>query len=125
MENWKSTMCDLGNLVMGIFLLFLPQIFAFPPGMATENAVTCGLLVVLLSLAAMIGFAVWEAWGNLLVGLWLCVSPWIVGLEGTQAISAQVMVGIIVAALAKNELWFRSQWRPTGGSPDHVRPPWP
>jgi hypothetical protein len=126
MENWNSAkLCDLGNLMVGIFLIFMPRIFAFPPGIASENAAACGLLVVLLSLAALIGFAASEEWGNMLVGLWLCVSPWIVGLQGTQAISVQFTIGIIVAAFAKNELWFRSQSKSINSLPDHVRPPWP
>jgi hypothetical protein len=59
------------------------------------------------------------------VGLWLMVSPWIVGLHGTEAVSAQFMIGIIIVAFAKNELWFRSHPKSTDGLPDHVRPPWP
>ncbi len=108
-----------------IFLILMPRMIAFPPGIASGNAVISGLVVVVLSLAALIGFAAWEEWGNMLVGLWLCVSPWIVGLQGTQAISVQFTIGIIVAAFAKNELWFRSQLKSTNGSADHVRPPWP
>jgi hypothetical protein len=126
MSDWTSAkLCDLGNLIVGGFLAFTPWMFAFTAGVQSANAVVCGVLIMLLSLAALVGFAAWEEWGNVAIGLWLMVSPWIVGLHDTQAVSVQFTIGIIVAALAKNELWFRSHPNSTTHSPDHVRPPWP
>lgn len=123
MDNWTSAkLCDVGNLIMGAFLVLTPWMFAFPPGIQSANAVVCGILIILLSLAALVGFAAWEDWGNMAVGLWLMASPWIVGLHGTQAVSVQFTLGIIVAAFAKNELWF---CKSTDSLPEHVRPPWP
>jgi hypothetical protein len=61
----------------------------------------------LLSIAAFVGFAAWEEWGNLVTGFWLIVSPWIFNLDGSTR-WYQVTIGIAVAVLAKNELWFRS-----------------
>ena len=109
MGNWTSSkLCDFGNLVLGVFMGFSPWIFAFPPGIPTANAVICGVLIVCLSIAALVGFAAWEEWGNMLVGLWLMISPWILGLQPTQAVSVQFTIGVIVAVFAKNEIWFRA-----------------
>jgi SPW repeat-containing protein len=116
MGTWTSAkLCDVGNLIVGGFLLFTPWMFAFPPGIQSDNAVVCGVLIMLLSLAALIGFAAWEEWGNMTVGLWLMASPWIVGLHETQAVRVQFTIGIIVAAFAKNELWFRAHLKRTDG----------
>jgi hypothetical protein len=42
-----------------------------------------------------------------MAGLWLVVSPWILNFNGSTK-WYQVAIGIVIAALAKNELWFRS-----------------
>ena len=116
MGNWTSAkLCDVANLILGIFLVFTPWTFAFPDGIQSENAIVSGVVVMALSVAALVGFAAWEEWGSLAVGLWLIVSPWILGLRGTQAISVQFTIGIMIAAFAKNELWFRSHVKSTDG----------
>jgi len=63
-----------------------------------------------LSLAA---FAVWEESLNLIVGLWVLVSPWVLGFQGTtNAMTIHVVVGIAVAVLAAIELWMMQQIPP-------------
>jgi len=42
-----------------------------------------------------------------MAGLWLVVSPWILSFNGSTK-WYQVAIGIVIAAFAKNELWFRS-----------------
>jgi uncharacterized membrane-anchored protein len=54
-------------------------------------------------------FAVWEEWLNLIVGLWVLVSPWVPGFAGTTAATVQIIVGIILAVLAAIELWLMYQ----------------
>ena len=75
--------------------------------------IVSGIVVMLLSIAALVGFAAWEEWGNMIAGLWLISSPWVLNFQGTEATRLQFTIGIIVAAFAKNELWFRSN--PTKG----------
>ena len=48
-------------------------------------------------------------WLNLIVGLWTLVSPWVLGFQGTRAMTVCVIIGIAVAALAAIELWIMSQ----------------
>ena len=111
----SAKLCDIANLILGAFLIFCPWMFAFAPGIQSGNAVVSGIVIMALSIAALVGFALWEEWCNLIAGLWLVVSPWALNFEGTRAIMVQVTIGIIVAAFAKNELWFRSH--PTAGIP--------
>ena len=63
----------------------------------------------MLSLAALTAFAVWEEWLNLIVGLWLIVSPWVLKFPHTSAMRTDVIIGVIVAVLAAAELWYRWQ----------------
>jgi hypothetical protein len=44
-----------------------------------------------LSIAALAAFAVWEEWLNLVAGLWLVVSPWILGFEDSNAVMVDVV----------------------------------
>jgi hypothetical protein len=102
-----AEVCDAGNLVMGVLLILSPWAFEFETSVQSQNAVGSGVVITLLSIAAFVGFAAWEEWGNLIAGLWLIASPWVFNLDGPTRLY-QVAIGIAVAALAKNELWFRS-----------------
>jgi hypothetical protein len=64
---------------------------------------------VVLSIAALAAFTVWEEWINLVVGLWLIVSPWVLHFAGTTAMYVSVVIGALVALLAAIELFDVSQ----------------
>jgi SPW repeat len=113
MENWTNAKwCDVANLILGAVLLFSPWIFGFDAGRASENATIAGIAIVVLAIAALAAFAVWEEWLNLIVGLWTLVSPWILGFQGTTAMTVHVVIGAAVAILAAVELWLLSQIPP-------------
>ncbi|HVX79149.1 MAG TPA: SPW repeat protein [Bradyrhizobium sp.] len=109
MENWSNAkLCDVANLILGAFLFFSPWIFGFEAGKASQNANIAGVIIVILAIAALAAFAVWEEWLNLIVGLWTLVAPWVLGFQGTPAMTVHVIVGIAVAVLAAIELWLMS-----------------
>jgi SPW repeat len=112
-ELTNAKLCDLGNLILGIVLFFTPWIFSYPAGLETQNAMISGVVIAVLSIAALAAFTVWEEWLNLVVGLWLIASPWILKFQGTKAMRVDVAIGIVVAVLALIELWVRSQAPPT------------
>jgi hypothetical protein len=106
MNEWTNAkLCDVGNLILGGILFFSPWMLKFPAGAESRNAAIAGLVIVVLSVAALTAFAVWEEWLNLIVGLWLVISPWVLKFQGTTAMRADVVIGIIVAALAAAEIW--------------------
>jgi hypothetical protein len=110
MENWTNTkLCDVANLILGAILFFSPWIFGFAAGSASANAYVAGLAIAILAIAALAAFAVWEEWLNLVVGLWTLVSPWVLGFQGTTAMTVHVVIGAAVAILAAIELWIMSQ----------------
>jgi hypothetical protein len=43
-------------------------------------------------------------WLNLIVGLWLIASPWVLHFSGTRAMRSDVIVGIIAVLLAGIEI---------------------
>ena len=57
------------------------------------------------SLAALLAYAPWEEWLNLLAGVWAIVSPWVLGFTGNgTATTVLVIVGILVVICAVIEL---------------------
>jgi hypothetical protein len=113
MSEWSNAKyCDAANLILGAALFFSPWIFGFAAGPETQNAWMTGIVIAGLSIAALAAFAVWEEWLNLIAGLWAIVSPWVLGFQGTTAMTVHVVIGIIVAVLAAIELWILHQTPP-------------
>jgi hypothetical protein len=114
MGKWKSPVtCDVANLVLGALLLLSPWIFHFSLGAESWNAWAGGGIIVVLSIAALLAFAEWEEWINLIVGLWILVSPWALKFsDSTNAMRTAVIIGAIVAVIAAVELWVLHQSPP-------------
>jgi hypothetical protein len=109
MTEWTNAkLCDVANLILGAILFFSPWLFGFESGAVSQNAYTSGIVIAVLSIAALAAFAVWEEWLNLIAGLWVVVSPWVLGFNGT-ARTVHVVIGLIVAVLAAIELWLMYQ----------------
>ena len=104
----NARFCDLVNLALGLVLISGPWLFGVEDGAQSATMIAGGAAVTVLSFAALAKFAVWEEWLNLLVGLWLVGSPFLLHFEGIEAARLQITVGIIVAAFAWSELRFRS-----------------
>jgi hypothetical protein len=63
---------------------------------------TIGLSVALLSMAALAAFAVWEEWLNLVAGLCLVLSPWLLGFQNSDAMALHVAM----APSTSFEVWL-------------------
>ena len=110
MSEWSNAkFCDVANLILGAVLFFSPWMFGFAAGAQSQNAAISGIVIAVISIAALAAFAVWEEWLNLIVGLWVVVSPWVLGFQGTTAMTTHVVIGLIVAVLAAIELWLLQQ----------------
>ncbi len=116
MENSKiGVFCDVVNLVLGAFLFLTPWLFGYALGAESWNAWIAGIIIAVLSIAALAAFAEWEEWLNLIVGLWVIVSPWLLSFSAKPtAMWVNVIVGIVVAVLAAIEIWL------THGTTPHV-----
>jgi len=113
MNKWSNAkLCDVANLILGLIAFFSPWLFHFAAGAETINSLIVGVIIVVLSIAALTAFAVWEEWLNLIAGLWLIVSPWVLKFSGGTAMKVNVVIGIIVAVLAAIELFLMHQARP-------------
>jgi hypothetical protein len=114
MDNWTNAKwCDVANLILGAFLFFSPWIFGFDAGKVSQNAYIAGIVIAVLAIGALAAFTIWEEWLNLIVGLWVLVSPWVLSFHGTtRPMAVHVVIGIAVAVLAAIEIWMTSQAPP-------------
>lgn len=81
---------------------------AVTSGFATAawNAWVLGVIVAVFAIWAIYSFAEWHDWVNGVLGVWLVVSPWILGFSAmTAAVWNHVIVGLLIVALAAWELW--------------------
>ena len=107
MKRWRrKSALDVYNLLLAMFLLISPWLFARANETAAVDLRASGAVIAILSLAAIVAFASWEEWINLSLGLWLIVSPWLLGFAHTRAMHFSIGVGVAVTFLAALELWL-------------------
>jgi hypothetical protein len=107
LDDWSNVrLCDVINLLLGAVLFFSPWLFDISTGAPWQIASIVGLIIAVLSIAALAAFAIWEEWLNLLAGLALMISPWLLGFQDSQAMTIDVVIGMAVACMAALEAWL-------------------
>ena len=103
MKNFKHWQ-DPVNAVLGVAVVVSPWVLDYSSEtIATSNAVVIGLALVAAALGAMLAPKAWEEWTEAVFGLWMVISPWMLGYSHVQtAMYVAVGVGLIVVLLA---LW--------------------
>jgi len=92
-------------------------------GAQWQTASTVGIFIAVLSVAALAAFAIWEEWLNLVVGLWLIASPWLLGFQDSNAMAVDVSIGAVVAILAALEVWLTHDTQPHLTASRETAPP--
>lgn len=93
---------DWVNLALAVWLFISPWVLGFAglPG-AAWNAWIVGVGVAVFAIAALVQFARWQEGVTIVLGLWLIISPWVVGYDAYPTpLWNSLIVGILVAALA-------------------------
>jgi hypothetical protein len=113
MDDWSSIrFCDVVNLILGGVLFFSPWLFDLSYGAQWQTASIVGIIIAVLSIAALAAFAVWEEWFLLLAGIGLIVSPWLLGFQNSDAMIVDVVIGIAVTVLAAFVVWLAREDNP-------------
>ncbi|HEY6024844.1 MAG TPA: SPW repeat protein [Pseudolabrys sp.] len=102
----RDAILEAYQLLLAIFLFVSPWLFAFAHGTVGADAWLSATLVALISLTGLVAFREWEEWTNLVLGLWISVSPWVLGFQHTVAMRINFVVGILIAYLAILDLWL-------------------
>jgi SPW repeat-containing protein len=110
LRKWRQeSVLDVYNLLLAVILFGAPMFFAHASRTANLDLRLSAVAIIILSLAAMIAFSAWEEWVNAAVGLWLVVSPWILGFAHTSAMHFSIGIGIAITFLAALDLWLRHE----------------
>jgi hypothetical protein len=104
----------------GLFLFVSPWLFAFVSERVRIEVWAAGAAIVAISIAAIVAFSEWDEWLNLLLGVWLVISPWVIGFLHTRAMHVSILIGAMVAFLAALELWL-THYEPNYGSEREAR----
>ncbi|MCM2251865.1 MAG: SPW repeat protein [Ramlibacter sp.] len=102
-KHWQ----DPVNALVGVWLIASPWILGFQGEMtALSNAVIVGVLLVATALGTIFVPRAWEEWTETALGVWLAISPWVLGFSALRdATVSMVVSGVVVAVLA---LWVLS-----------------
>ena len=105
--RWRrQSALDFYTAAFGLFLFVSPWLFAYANHNARLDLWVSGAAIAAISIAAIVAFSNWEEWLNLLLGLWLIASPWLLGFAHSRAMHVSIALGILVAFMAALELWL-------------------
>ena len=109
-KHWQ----DPVNIALGAWMAVSPWVLAYQTqANATRNAVILGIAIAAIALFAVLKVRAWEEWTNLVLGVWLVISPWVLDFSAMYtAMWNAVIVGLAVALLA---LWTLATDRDIGG----------
>jgi hypothetical protein len=96
---------DWGNLVVGAWLFISPWVMQYPTDMpnVANNVHLLGAAIFIFGAIAVLVPQVWEEGINIVLGLWMIISPWALQYQMHKDVTSNaIIVGILVVALA---LW--------------------
>src|SRR5262245_31203454 len=100
----RNSILEIYQLMLAIFLFVSPWLFAFAHGSLRVDTWICAALVAVVSFVALVAFRDWKEWTNCILGLWIALSPRILGFQHTAAVVVNVAVGFLITYLALLEL---------------------
>lgn len=93
------------NFLAGLWVIISPWVYGHTGSVGSVwNDVIVGIIVAVLAASRFSGSrAVWPSWVNVLLGIWLIISPWVYGFAfHTARVTNSVIFGIVVIILG---LW--------------------
>src|SRR6202020_1942817 len=97
LEWRRESALDVYTGSFGFFLFASPWLFAYASERARIDIWASGAAIAAISIAAMVAFSGWEEWLNLLLGVWLMISPWVLGFVHAKALHVCFGLGAVVA----------------------------
>lgn len=97
---------DQGILLLGVWLIVSPWVMAYPSDSPPAiNAFIAGAIMAALAAFDLYKTYVWAVFLNIIVGVWVAVSPWLVDVMPDQAMSTSLLlVGLLTIVLGLWEL---------------------
>ena len=101
-KQWE----DWCSWLLGLWLCISPWALRFDlEPTATRITVITGIFIILAEMMTLSVYRAWEEWINVILGAWLVICPWILGISSSVARINLIVVGLLVMALAFYEIW--------------------
>jgi len=112
-KHWQ----DPVNAALGAWLVLSPWALGFQDDVtAMGNFVIVGAVLVATALGAMFLPMAWEEWTESALGLWMVISPWVLGYTTSQtALVNAVVAGMVILTLGLWATQDETGWM--GGDP--------
>lgn len=107
----RETVPDVYNLFFAAVLFISPWLFKLTNSQGKIDLWVTSAIIVVLSLAAIIAYRDWEEWINVLMGVWLIASPWLLGFPHTRAMHLSIGFGVVIVLLALLDLFLHYEKR--------------
>ncbi len=96
---WSRSGSSWVNILLGIWVIISPFVLAFHSPKGVWSNVITGVIVGILALVRWSMHQTGWSWLNIILAVWLVISPFVLFL-GNAAMWNNVILGIIIAALA-------------------------
>lgn len=107
----KGRWQDWVNLIVGIWLFSSPMIFGYRGNEYVWNSYVFGGGVILFSVWALTDRKIWEEWINLIIGIWIIISPWVLDFAiDVDVLWNTIIIGIAISTLS---IWSLSYKTPS------------
>jgi hypothetical protein len=99
-KGWE----DWATLLLGLWLWVSPTVLGFNDPAANLHFYLAGFLVIVCELFAFYLFRTWEAWINIVLGLWLILAA-VLLFDARAAKTDAIAIGLLLIALSLYERW--------------------
>lgn len=124
LESSRKHWQDGINILLGLWIVISPWVLGFTTVQyAGGSAVVIGLVIAVFAAWALVAYARWEDWVNVILGILLVITPWLfefaamastTGTEGAFIATWNfIIAGVLVAGLA---IWSIYQNNERGGA---------
>jgi hypothetical protein len=92
------------NVLLGLWLIVSPWALGYGYGAAVANDVVLGILIAAVALwsVSVPSIETAPAWINVILGMWLIIAPWVLGVAGAAAYvgTNDPVIGILTIVFA-------------------------
>jgi hypothetical protein len=108
-KRWQ----DWLNLLIGLWLFVSPWVLGFAGSeiSASWNAWILGAAILVFSAIAVSLPQAWEEVINILLGIWMVISSWVIGVTNRAVETNAVIVGLLVILFAAWAIAMNRDWR--------------
>lgn len=99
-------------LVVGIWLIISPFILNYAASQAFWSQIITGIVIGVMAIGRMVEPRVsWMGWINVIAGIWLIISPFILAYATPAAYWNSVIFGVVTLILASISTGATANWR--------------